>query len=144
MEPLRLSAFDEDDLQVISAHMQDAVMLTSDMNFTKRQRRFALIANRFVWERAQGKDKSQLERRRAGLHFEGVMAVKSHRIIQDKDDAVLSLLSIRFEKGDPPGGHIILDFSGGGIISLEVEFLEAWFRDLGPAWKTEHFPDHER
>ncbi len=144
MEPLRLSALDEDDLAVISAHMQDAVIVLSDTSYVKRERRFAMIANRFVWEKNHSRNAAHFERRRTGLHFEGVTAVRSHRISVGAQDAVLSFLSASFEKGEPPGGTVILNFSGGGIIRLEVEFLEAWLRDLGPAWDTPRLPSHEK
>jgi hypothetical protein len=144
MAPLRLSAFDEDDLAVISAHMQDAVLVMSDITYVKRERRFALVANRFVWESSANAPRQHFERRRTGLHFEGVLSVKSHRITIGAKDAVLSLLSIAFEKGAPPGGTVLLNFSGGGIIRLEVEFLETWLRDLGPAWATSSQPSHEK
>jgi hypothetical protein len=144
MDPLRLSALDEDDLAVISAHMQDAVIILSDITYVKRERRFALVANRFVWENAKDGSRQHFERRRAGLHFEGVLSVRSHRITIGAKDAVLSLLSIAFEKGESPGGTVLLNFSGGGIIRLEVEFLEAWMRDLGPAWTTTRQPSHDK
>ena len=144
MESLRLSAFDEDDLAVISAHMQDAVILMADISYVKRERRFAIVANRFVWEKTQRQHAQHFERRRTGLHFEGVTGVKSHRIMLGAKDAVLSILSITFEKGEPPGGTVVLNFSGGGVIRLDVEFLEAWLRDLGPAWQTPKLPSHEK
>jgi hypothetical protein len=144
MEGLRLSAFDADDLAVISAHMQDAVIVLSDISYVKRERRFALIANRFVWESAASGKAQHFERRRTGLHFEGVQSVKAHRITLGVRDAVLSLLSIAFQSLEPPGGTVTLSFSGGGEIRLDVEFLEAWLRDLGPAWETPHLPSHDR
>lgn len=144
MALLHLSAFDEDDLAIISAAMQDAIILTADIKYLKREHRFALIASRFVWEKAEEGKPQQFERRRSGLHFESVVSVKLHRILQGAGDAVLSLLSVAFEKGDPPGGTIVLNFSGGGAIRLGVEAIEAWLRDLGPAWTTEKMPSHER
>jgi hypothetical protein len=144
MEALRLSAFDEDDLAVISAHMQDAVIVLGDVSYLKRERRFALLANRFVWETSERGQGQHFERRRTGLHFEGIKSVRSHRITMGAKDAVLSLLSIMFDKGEPPGGTVVMNFSGGGMIRLEAEFLEAWLRDLGPAWETPHRPSHEK
>jgi Protein of unknown function (DUF2948) len=143
MALLHLTAFDEDDLAILSAAMQDALILTADLKYLKREHRFALIASRFVWEKAEDK-RQQFERRRSGLHFEGVLSVKLHRVLQGTGDAMLSLLSVTFEKGDPPGGTILLNFSGGGMIRLGVEAIEAWLRDLGPAWTTEKMPSHER
>src|SRR6266542_4402859 len=67
----------------------------------------------------------------------------SSGIVQDIDDAILCLLSIGFEPGDPPSGTIVLNFAGGGTIKLEVECIEAQLDDLGPAWETAHVPWHE-
>ena len=138
---LKLAALDADDLAVISAHLQDAVLNAGDLSYLKKARKFALVANRFVWE--HGPRAEHFERRRAGLHFDRVTGVKVQNIGRGDREAVLSLLSIGFEETDPPSGAIILAFSGGGTIRLEVECIEAQLSDLGPAWATEHLPRHE-
>ena len=61
---------------------------------------------------------------------------------QDKPDAVLNLLAIVFETGEPPGGTVRLTFSGGAAIRLEVECVEAEMRDLGPRWAAKAKPGH--
>ncbi len=136
-DSLKLSALDADDLAVISAHMQDAVLKLNGIRQLKAGRQFVLIANRFAW----GAD--QPERRRTGLHFDRVTRVRSQRIRQGDDEAIVSLLTIAFEQKDPPSGEIILTFAGGGTIALEVECIEAQLRDLGPAWATDHQPQHD-
>ena len=138
---LKLAALDSDDLAVISAHMQDAVLKAGDLSYLKKTRKFAFVANRFVWE--HGPRAEHFERRRAGLHFDRVIGVKVQNLRRDDADAVLALLSIGFEEGKAPSGAIVLDFSGGGSIRLEVECIEARLSDLGPAWATEHIPQHE-
>jgi hypothetical protein len=139
MTKLKLSALDPADLEIISAHMQDAVIALGDIRYLKPQRRFALIANRFLWQT----QKPPYERRRTGLSFDRVLAAKSQRISQGADDAVLSLLAISFTPGEAPSGTIVLTFSGGGQINLEVECIEARLEDLGPAWETPNLPSHE-
>jgi hypothetical protein len=138
MTKLKLSALDPADLEIISAHMQDAVITLGDIRYLKPQRRFALIANRFLWQT----QKPPYERRRTGLSFDRVLAAKSQRISQGAD-AVLSLLAISFTPGEAPSGTIVLTFSGGGQINLEVECIEARLEDLGPAWETPNLPSHE-
>jgi len=138
---LKLSALDADDLAVISAHMQDAVLKAGDLSYLKKARKFALVANRFVWE--HGAKAEHFERRRTGLHFDRVTGVKVQSIPRDDREAVLSLLSIGFEEADAPSGAIVLTFSGGGTIRLDVECIEAQLSDLGPAWATDHLPRHE-
>jgi len=138
---LKLTALDADDLAVISAHMQDAVLKAGDLSYLRKARKFALLANRFVWE--HGPRAEHFERRRAGLHFDRVNRVTAQNIRRDDRETVLSLLSIGFEAGETPSGTIILNFSGGGTIRLDVECIEAQLSDLGPAWATEHLPRHE-
>ena len=50
MTDLKLMALDGEDLEVISAHTQDATVRVGDMGFAKADRRFALIMNRYAWE----------------------------------------------------------------------------------------------
>jgi hypothetical protein len=140
MPMLKLSALDPADLEIFSAHMQDAVVIIGDIRYLKQERKFALIANRFLWQ----KQKPPYERRRTGLSFDRVLAAKSHRIRQGAEDAVLSLLSISFIAGAEPSGTIVLTFSGGGEINIEVECIEARLEDLGPAWATPNLPSHDR
>jgi hypothetical protein len=76
------------------------------------------------------------------VRFERVNAVKCRNVHQDNKDAVLSLLAVDFVEGDPPAGAILLTFSGGATLRLDVECLEAEIADLGPAWATTLCPDH--
>lgn len=140
MEPLKLAALDTDDLAVISAHLQDAVLKVADMTFLPREKRFALVANRFDWE---GDRRNQRQRRRTGLHFDRVLKAQRARIRSDAPDAVLNLLAVTFEETNAPSGIVTLHFSGGGAVRLEVECLEAAMRDLGPAWETGSRPTHD-
>lgn len=137
---LKLSALDSADLEIISAHMQDAVITIGDIRYLKASGKFALIGNRFLWQT----QKPPYERRRTGLSFDRVIEAKSHHIRQGADDAILSLLSISFTPDEEPSGTITLTFSGGGAISLKVECIEARLEDLGPAWETKNLPTHER
>ena len=144
MDMLKLVALDEEDLQVLSAHLQDAVLKVSDLQFIAREQRFVLTANRFVWEEARPKflRKPQYQRRRAALHFNRVTAVKATGIDRQKQDDVLSLLTIGFVPSDAPAGTIELTFSANAAIRLSVECIEAQLTDLGAAWETESLPRH--
>ncbi len=146
-EELRLSARDVEDLEVISAQMQDAVLKVGDLAHLPAARRFALVANRFRWEsetkRRSWFAKARHERVRAGLHFDNVMKVRTRNIAQDKPDGVLNLLAIRFEETDTPAGVVTLVFSGGAEIRLDVEALEAHLSDLGLKRETPLAPRHE-
>jgi hypothetical protein len=141
-EFLKLAALDEEDLKVVSAHVQDAVLRIGDVDYRPKEKRVLLQLNRFVWEKLDETAKT-FERRRACLHFARVEAVKATRIRQDAKDAVLELLTIRFEPGETPAGHVHLEFAGGGCIRLDVECIEMSLTDLGAAWATASVPAHQ-
>lgn len=125
--PVRLIARDPDDLQVIAALCQDAVLLGSDMAFARRGRRLDILLNRFRWERGGAP-----ERVRSVLSVLGALRVSSDGVGRD-DGTVLSLLSIGFEgAADPedPSGALLLAFAGDGTVRAEVEALEVHLRDV--------------
>lgn len=142
-EPLKLTALDADDLKVVSAHLQDAVLRVGDMRYLPVENRFAAVLNRFDWESAGNGGGEGFIRRRTGLRFDRVLGVKASNIRQGAEDAVLSLLAIEFEPTEEPSGFITLVFSGGGAIRLEAECIEAAMTDLGPVWSTASKPAHE-
>lgn len=141
-ETLRLLALDAEDLAIVSAHMQDAVLKVADITFSAKTGQFTLAANRFVWEKAARPAKS-FERRRAVLGFKRVRSVRSTGFSRSKGDEVLSLLAVRFEpEGEGPEGRVELVLSGGGLIELEVECIESQLADTGGAWETKSRPSH--
>lgn len=138
---LVLGAEDAEDLEAISAHLQDAVTRVKDLVYLPKSRRFAGMFNRFKWETA-GRSGTRV---RAGLHIDGVLSAKCCRLKCDKPDAVASLLAIRFQPngGEDPGGHIELLFAGGGTLRLEVECISAELSDLSGEWAARGRPAHE-
>jgi hypothetical protein len=144
MSDLKLIALDEEDLGVISAHLQDAVLRVVDMTYLKGERRFAAVVNRFDWTKVTtaGGAKPALERRRSGLRFDRVLGAQISGIDLKDQKAVLSLLAIEFTSKDAPEGYVTLHFSGGGAIRLHVECIEAELADLGAAWSTKRQPKH--
>ena len=143
---LRLVALDADDLAVISAHVQDAVLHVDDLLWLPPEKRFVVSMNRFAWETRPERRffSRRYERRRSVLHFDRVLAVASSGVEMERPGAVLALLAITFEPRDAPSGDVLLAFAGGATIRLSVECIEARLSDLGPAWATEHAPRHPR
>lgn len=139
---LRLIAEDSDDLDVISAHLQDAVTLVRDIAYLPSARRFAMVVNRFRWEGVGAARSHGLSRVRAGLHFDNVLKVQTRYIAQDRPEGVVNLLAIRFAELEAPSGIVTLSFSGGAEIRLEVEALEAHLKDMSLTWETTNLPDH--
>jgi hypothetical protein len=142
---LVLAAEDAADLEVISARLQDAVGQLKDFGYLPKKRRFAALFNRFEWELPERGRQGGNLRVRAVLHFDSVISVKSHKIKLGAPDAVVSLLAISFKPNgvDDPAGTVELLFSGGGIIRLEVECVDAGLQDVGSAWAARGRPEHE-
>lgn len=145
--PLALKALDAEDLAVISALAQDAVLPAAEMRFDVGKRRFALLINRFRWEDAPkaAKARRPVERVQAVLAFDDVLKVSTSGIDRRAPDLVMSLLSVAFEPGEDGTGRIVLTLAGDGAIALEVECIEATLKDvtrpyIAPSHRT---PSHD-
>jgi len=141
-DDLKLIALDPEDLTVISAHVQDAVMKVANLAYEAGRQRFSLTMNRFAWEASSRRSRG-FERRRAMLHFDRVQKVESTRLNRGAPDVVLELLAISFAAAESPAGAIVLHFAGGPEIRLSVECIEAQLADLGAAWQTKARPAHD-
>lgn len=144
MDKLKLIAFDAADLDVLSAHAQDAVLRVTDMAFLPAEKRFAAILNRFDWPRALQTGKIEFRRRQSALRFERVTAARTSGLDLNRKADVLVLLAVQFEAkaADDPAGTLTLLFAGNAAIQLEVECIEGELRDLGPQWRTRRRPRH--
>lgn len=145
MDNLKLIALDVEDLKVISAHLQDAVLKVGDMTFVPRERRFAAILNRFDWTTAlPGGTRRAPTRRQSALRFERVLGAQVSGIDLKAGHEVLELLALQFEPAgtEDPQGYLTLVFAGGGAVRLHVECIECEMKDLGPAWQARAVPKH--
>ena len=144
MADLKLLALDQGDLAIVSAYMQDSVFRVADLSYDARGRQFMVVFNRFVWEKADRKNKG-FERRRSVISFKRVEAVRTLGVDRSNPDAACSLLAMRFDqKGDGPEGTVELILAGGAAISLDVECIEVQMMDTGGAWETERMPRHPK
>jgi hypothetical protein len=127
---LKLIALDADDLAVISAHVQDARVQTSDIIWRQGEKRLVVGMNRLDWEQTLAGETSP-RRLIAALRFDRVLSCKSRKIDLEAPEAALELLGIEFYSGEAPGGSVILLFAHGGAMRLDVECLECELTDLG-------------
>ena len=153
--PLALMAADEDDLRVVSAVLQDAVAKVGDLAFLPKARRFALVANRFVWEEGASKARGPFSRVRVGVHLDDVTRVRSRKVDLGAREAVVSILSVGFEAapdedasgGDASGGEgagtVTLTLAGGGEIALVVDAINVMLEDISAPWRTQSRPAHD-
>lgn len=139
-EVLRLVALDREDLEVVSCHMQDAIIRVGDMAFIQASHRFAFVAARFDW--CESAKSGKVERTRTGLHFDCVRRVQRTGFDPAEPDTVLNVLSIAFEETDAPAGNVTITFSGGAALRLDVECLDAQMRDMGERWEARGAPVH--
>ena len=127
---LKLIALDADDLAVISAQVQDARVRTSDIIWRQGEKRLVVGMNRLDWEQTLA---GEAEPRRlvSALRFDRVLSCKSRQIDLKAQDLTLELLGIEFHPGEAPGGSVLLMFTHGGAVRLDVECLECELDDLG-------------
>ncbi|HEX7969867.1 MAG TPA: DUF2948 family protein [Stellaceae bacterium] len=130
---LKLRGEDEEDLAVISAVLQDALVAVGDIAYFPDEARFVLVANRFCWEPPEQK----LERQLAGLRFDEVRSVQRRGFHLRESGRLLVLLAIRAEPG-----ALYLDFAGGSSIRLEVDRILCHLDDFGEPWPTQWRPRH--
>ena len=150
MEELKLVALDKDDIEIVSAHVQDALVKVADILWQPREHRFVVALNRFDWMNAadargpKNPDDAAPDYRRCrtALRFERVNTCKCRDLDPLDRNAVLNLLAVEFAERDPPAGTVTLTFSGGAAIRLEVECLEAELVDLGEVFSAVLCPDH--
>ncbi len=139
-EPLNLVALDAEDLQVISACLQDGITRLVDMTYLPRQRKFAAVFSRFRWEKSARAERGD-ERVRCGIHFNDIARVQVNGIDQADRNGLLPLLAITAEEtGD--GAAITLAFAGNGTIRLSAGCIDAQLMDMGQPWLAQARPDH--
>ena len=147
---LKLRVQDTDDLTVISAYLQDAVTVVADFSHSPKERLFAMMLNRYVWEETLTQKKENNEdtdkkcrRIRTGCHFENVVKVASQNIPQNDKKHVLELLAIEADQLENENIAIDLIFAADAVIRLEVELIEAQMQDIGEPYPAACHPKHE-
>jgi hypothetical protein len=134
---LKLSALDADDLGVISAAVQDALVAVRDCAYFKDEKRFVLLLNRFQWE-ADPAIEAAHSRTHSALVFNEVTAVRHHQIPLEEPDRMLELLAVTLEND----GSVALRFASGRAIRLEIGRLACHLGDVGEPWPTPWKPAH--
>ncbi len=157
--PLKLRAVDADDIAVMSACLQDALVPVHDMRFLAGEASFVLVANRFCWEKlppalldpgedggaiTEGED-SGFERVHSALSIEHVRRVQTRGFSPSEPtdtERLLEVLAVTAEAGDGGRAALSLLFAGGIAVRLEVEKIEVILQDVGEPWPTMWRPAH--
>ncbi len=163
--PLKLRARDAEDLRALAACLQDALVPLADVAYLKAEKRFVMVANRFMWEHgaraapvpepveasAEAGTDARFEEAEGGpVNYRVNCAVTFDRVrnvgfrgLDSRDKGqILNLLTIEFEPGEGAPGAVRLVFAGGGAIRLEVRDLRCHLEDVGEPWPTHWRPNH--
>ena len=145
MEPknLKLIARTEEDLRVVSAHLQDSIASIADMANLKKNKIFLMQLNRFMWEDVEKGVFRKNKRIRTILKFENVLAVDSRNINQLKKDKFLDFLAIETNITPDNNYEMKMIFAGDSIIRIVSEVIEVTLDDQGEAWDTKNKPIHK-
>ena len=140
---LKLLAYTKEDLSVISAHLQDAIVFASDIAYLKKNRILLIQLNRFMWEDVEKGVFRKNKRIRTVLKFDNVMHVVSKNINQNDKNVFLDFLAIESKIKADKSYDINLIFSGGAIVEINSEVIEVKLDDQGSPWVSKAKPKHK-
>ena len=140
---LKLIARTEEDLRVVSAHLQDSIANVADIANLSKNKIFLMQLNRFMWEDVEKGVFRKNKRIRTILKFENVVKVISKNINQYKKDKFLDFLTIETNKMPDNNYEMKIVFSGDLIIKVFSEVIEVTLDDQGDAWETKNMPKHK-
>ena len=140
---LKLLGKNQEDLKIISAYLQDGILIVKDMIFLKQNRTFIMMVNRFMWEDVEKGVFRQNKRIRCAIKFEEVIKVESKNINQKNNNKPLECLAIKCSSIFEETYKIKIFFAGNSIITIISEVIEVALHDLGKPWNVKHIPIHK-
>ena len=140
---LKLLGKNQEDLKIISAYIQDSILIIKDIAFLKQNRTFVMIVNRFMWEDVEKGVFRQNKRIWCAVKFEEVIKVESKNINQKNKNKLLECLAIKCSSTSDETYRIKIFFAGEGIITIISEVIEVALHDLGKPWNVKHIPIHK-
>tara|TARA_A100001011_G_scaffold324444_1_gene346776 strand:- start:1264 stop:1713 length:450 start_codon:yes stop_codon:yes gene_type:complete len=140
---LKLNAISEEDLRVVSAHLQDSIVQVKNIAHLKKNRIFLIQFNRFMWEDVERGVFRKNKRVQSILRFQNIMGVFSKNLNQKKKDRFLDFLAIETQILSDKSYEIKLNFAGGILIKLNAEVIECFLEDSGEPWVTKNKPKHK-
>ena len=140
---LKLLGKNQEDLKIISAYLQDSIIIVKYIVFLKQNRTFIMVVNRFMWEDVEKGVFRQNKRVRCAVKFEEVIKVESKNINQKNKNKPLECLAIKCSSIFDETYKIKIFFAGGSIITVISEVIEVALRDLGKPWSVKHIPIHK-
>jgi hypothetical protein len=135
-EKLKLRAKDAEDIQVISAVLQDSIVPVCDVTFQQNAGTFIVVAQRL---RRETGETGASERICCALTIKGVKAAQVHGIDQHNSERMLDLLAIILE----PAESLNFIFAGDAHIRLSLEAWSCVVEDFGEPWPALCHPCHD-
>ena len=140
---LKLIARTVEDLRVVSAHLQDAIVNINDIANLKKNKILLLQLNRFMWEDIEKGLLRKNKRIRTILKFENVIKVESRNINLALKDKFLDFLTIETNQMTDNNYEMKILFAGDSILKVTAEVIEVTLDDQGEAWDTKNKPKHK-
>ena len=140
---LKLIARTDEDLRIISAHLQDSIASTTNIANLRKNKIFLMQLNRFMWEDVERGVFRKNKRIRTILKFENVISVNSKNISQSNKDKFLDFLAIESNQVSNNNYEMNLIFSGDAVIRIVAEVIEVTLDDQGDPWDTKNKPKHK-
>ena len=140
---LKLIARTDEDLKVISAHLQDSIVSVQDIANLKKNKIFLMQLNRFMWEDVEKGVFRKNKRIRTILKFDNVIEVNSKNIGKIRKDKFLDFLAIESIQMPDNNYEMKIVFSGDSILRIISEVIEVTLDDQGEAWDTKNMPKHK-
>ena len=140
---LRLLGHDRDDIEIISAALQDAIVRVGDINWHRGKRRLTLQLQRYRWEIAETDGPG--ERVASVLSIEDVMTVRSRHFDRSNPDAFLSVLTVATVEPEASDGidQLLITLSGGGEMAVDVEAIDVLLADTSDPRPALSRPVHD-
>ena len=140
---LKLNAISDEDLNVVSAHLQDSIAQVKDIVHLKKNRIFLVQFNRFMWEDIEKGVFRRNKRVISVLKFENVISVYSKNLNQKNKDRFLDFLAIETKLLSDKSYEIKLNFAGDILIKINAEVIECFLEDTSDPWETKNKPKHD-
>ena len=140
---LKLNATTDEDLKVISAHLQDGITQPGNIVHLNKNRILLIQFNRFMWEDVEKGVFRKNKRILSILKFENVLSVCSKNLNQKKKDHFLDFLAIESKLLSDKSYEIILHFAGDRLIKVNSEVIDCFLDDQGEPWETKNKPKHD-
>ena len=140
---LKLICKNQEDLKVISAYLQDSIVVLKDIVFLKQNRSFIMMLNRFMWEDVEKGVFRKNKRIRTILKFENVISVLSKGINQKNRSRFLDFLAMENNLLADKTYEIKIIFSGDAIIRVNAEVIDVTLDDQGAPWESKTKPKHK-